>query len=315
MKILIYGFGRMGLTHFSILNSLIDNIDFTVVEPNLILRKILSKNINARFFSDDSKLNFPFDITLITTPPFIHLDLLRNCIERGDKKVFIEKPFGGHTNIKFDDNLFNKQLFIGYVLRFNPCVQWIKQNIDCKKIKSIQGRYLSNTIEKKPKGWRNSAFSGVLNEMGSHIIDLIQYIVNETKYKVVSSKIQSVISDIDDIVEAKLITNNNIDVSIYLNWVKNDVRKPIFSLEIEMNDGRKFFVDQQQIKIFNENKLDKTVSVTDFKSKVPFYLRGIDFTNQMVDLLNETKNISNIEEALNVNKIMNQIYSYENNTR
>ena len=68
MKILIYGFGRMGLTHFSILNSLYPEIEFSVIEPNKILRTILKKNINAKFYSDDSSLEKAFDITLITTP-------------------------------------------------------------------------------------------------------------------------------------------------------------------------------------------------------------------------------------------------------
>ena len=95
MNILIYGFGRMGLTHFSILNSLKPEIKFSVIESNKFLRNLLKKNINASFFSDDSALIDPFDITLITTPTTSHLQLMRSSLKRGDKKVFIEKPFGG----------------------------------------------------------------------------------------------------------------------------------------------------------------------------------------------------------------------------
>ena len=103
MKVLIYGFGRMGLTHFSILNGLNSDLNFSVIEPNKLLRIILNKNINAKFYSDDSDLKEPFDITLITTPPSIHLQLLDKSLKRGDKKIFIEKPFGGYTNINFDN--------------------------------------------------------------------------------------------------------------------------------------------------------------------------------------------------------------------
>ena len=315
MNVLIYGFGRMGLTHFSILNSLTDDINFTIVESNKILRKILKKNIAAEVYLDDSKLKIPFDITLITTPPFIHSKLLDSCLKRGDKKVFIEKPFGGHTNINLVDNLISENIFIGYVLRFNPCIQWIKQNLDVKKIKSIHGQYLSNTIEKKPKGWRNSNYSGVLNEMGSHILDLIQFLIHESKYNLISSKIKSIITDVDDIVESKFKTENNIDVSIYLNWVKKDVRKPIFSIEIEMIDNQKFFIDQQQIKIYKNDKIKNVISVTDLHTQVPYYLRGVDFTNQMIDLIGETKSIATVKQALKVNKIMNQVYNHENTTR
>ena len=45
MNVLIYGFGRMGLTHFTILNSIASEIKFTVVEPNNKYRYILKKNL------------------------------------------------------------------------------------------------------------------------------------------------------------------------------------------------------------------------------------------------------------------------------
>jgi len=304
----------MGLTHFSILNGLDSSHDFSVIEPNKLLRTILNKNINAKFYYDDSALNEPFDITLITTPPFIHLELLEKSLKRGDKKIFIEKPFGGYTNINFDNIFESKKIFIGYVLRFNPCIQWIKSNINTQEIKSIHGQYLSNTIEKKPTGWRNGPFSGVLNEMGSHVIDLLQYIVGTNQMNVVSSKKESIVSDMDDIVEATLKTENDISVSIYLNWVKKEVRKPVFGIEIEMKDGSKYFIDQQQIKQYSSNgEFTGIISVANLAESVPFYLRGTDFTNQMMDLLDNGVIMANVNDALGVNRLMKKILNYENN--
>ena len=307
MKILIYGFGRMGLTHFTILNSLNPEINFSVIEPNKILRTILKKNINAKFYSDDSSLDEAFDITLITTPPSLHLQLLEKSIKRGDKKVFIEKPFGGFSNSSLESTLDLSSVFIGYVLRFNPCIQWIKSNIDPNKIKSIHGQYLSNSIEKKPKGWRNGKFSGVCNEMGSHIIDLIQYISNENELKLISSEVQSIISDVDDIVEANLKTKNEIDVSLYFNWVNKKVRKPIFGIDIEMKNDYKYCIDQQQINKYKKDEFITKISVTDLAKTVPYYLRGVDFTDQMIDLTNNNKIMSTAKQALSVNKTIAKI--------
>ena len=316
MKILIYGFGRMGLTHFSILNGLNPDIDFTVIEPNKILRKILKKNINAKFYGDDSTLNDAFDITLITTPPSIHIQLLEKSINRGDKKIFIEKPFGGYTNTKLDHISESNDIYIGYVLRFNPCIQWVKTNINPQDIKSIHGQYLSNTIEKKPTGWRNESFSGVLNEMGSHVIDTIKYIVGNDQIDVLSSKKESIVSDIDDIVEATLKTKSDIFISLYFNWVKKEIRKPVFGIEIEMKNGSKYSIDQQQLNKYNRNgDFIQKVSVTDLAKSVPFYLRGVDFTDQMLDLLGDHKIMANINDALSVNILMEKILNYENNTR
>tara|TARA_B100000780_G_C21124845_1_gene456097 strand:- start:536 stop:1489 length:954 start_codon:yes stop_codon:yes gene_type:complete len=316
MKILIYGFGRMGLTHFSILNGLNSDFDFSVIEPNKIIRSLLKKNINAKFYADDSNLKDAFDVTIITTPPFVHLELLERSKNRGDKKIFIEKPFGGYTNVNLNNFSEFSTINIGYVLRFNPCIQWVKTNINPKEIKSIHGKYLSNTIEKKPKGWRNGPFSGVLNEMGSHVIDLVQYIIGNDRMKVLSSKKESIVSDIDDIVEATIKTENDISVSLYFNWVKKEVRKPVFGLEIEMKDGFKYSIDQQQINIYNFNgEFIEKVSVADLAKSVPFYLRGVDFTNQMLDLIGDQKIMATVNEALEVNILMEKILNYENNTR
>ena len=316
MKILIYGFGRMGLTHFSILNGLNPDLDFSVIEPNKILRKILQKNINAKFYADDSSLKEAFDITLITTPPSIHVQLLQRSINRGDKKIFVEKPFGGYTNTNLNNIPESNSIYIGYVLRFNPCIQWVKTNINPQDIKSIHGQYLSNTIEKKPTGWRNGSFSGVLNEMGSHVIDLIQYIVGNDQMEVLSSKKESIISDIDDIVEATLKTKRDISISLYFNWVKKEVRKPVFGIEVEMKDESKYSIDQQQINKYSSNGdfLEK-VAVTDLAIAVPFYLRGVDFTNQMLDLLGDQKIMASANDALSVNTLMQKILNNENNTR
>jgi len=306
----------MGLTHYSILKGLNPEINFTVVEPSKILKKLLKQNIKADFYDNDSTFNESFDITLITTPPFIHLKLIENCIKRGDNKVFVEKPFGGFTNINYDSSYDSKNIYIGYVLRFNPCIQWVKSNIDQQNILSINGQYLSNTLVSKPVGWRNGEFSGVLNEVGSHVIDLIQYISGENQFDVIDVEKESIISDVDDIVSAKLKSKKNIFISLYFNWVKKDVRKPLFGLEIKMKNGETYSIDQQQIKYLNsEGGLINRMSVTDIAETVPFYLRGIDFTKQMLDLLGKGDKMASLNDGLAVNKLMSKIIKYENNIR
>lgn len=306
----------MGITHFSILKGLNDEFNFTIIEPNRVLRTLLKRNINAKFYKDDSKIDQNYDITLITTPPFLHLDLLNKCIERGDKKIFIEKPFGGFSNTSSPAKYLSNDICIGYVYRFNPCIEWLKKNINPDKVVNVSGEFLSNTLTKKPSGWRNGEFSGVLNEVGSHVIDLIQYLISETEFEVLSVDKRSIVSDIDDIVSAELKSIKNVRVKLNFNWVKKDVRKPIFRLNLKLKDGTSYLIDQQQIKIFSEDEsCTETISVTDLREKVPFYLRGIDFTKQMIDLVNEGKTIAKISDGLNVNRIMNSIINHENNPR
>ncbi|WP_339882846.1 hypothetical protein [Polaribacter vadi] len=303
MEILIYGFGRMGITHYSILNGILPNAKFTFIEPNKMLNFISKKNIVGNFLTSDEKIKKPFDLTLITTPPFIHSELANSCIKRGDKIIFIEKPFGGHSNSSF--NLGVKNIFIGYVLRFNPIVDWVKNNINPKDILECNAKYLSNTIENKPKGWRNGPYSGVLNEMGSHVLDMINYLFEIEDFNIEKSELNSIISDVDDEVKISLSSKER-KFNFYFNWVDKTLRKPVFQVSIKLKNNDLIVFDQQKV-VINSKSGEKTISVIDLDQEIPFYLRGVDFTKQMQDLTNERKVMCSLEEAVTVNRIMKEI--------
>ena len=73
---------------------------------------------------------------------------------------------------------------------------------------------------------------------------------------------------------------------------------------------------QQQIKYLNpEGDLINIISVTDIAETVPFYLRGIDFTKQMLDLLGKGDKMASLNDGLAVNRLMNKIIKHENNIR
>ena len=294
----------MGLTHYSILNQIIPEAEFTFVETNSKLSFLLKNNINVKFISEPSLIKSPQDFTLVTTPPFVHKSILIDSIKREDKNIFVEKPFGGHRNNNFDTNYDN--IFIGYVLRFNPIVSWIKNNIKKNEVREVNASYRSNTIEQKPTGWRNGNYSGVLNEMGSHIIDLSNYLFGLKNFKVEKSEIKSVFSDVDDIVYSKIITDYKI-FNFNLNWVDSSIRKPVFDFEVILKKNKKIVFDQQKIEIFKSNKLIEKKYTVDLIQQIPYYLRGVDFTSQMLDLINHKSNLCRVEDALLVNNVMNKI--------
>ena len=304
--IIIYGFGRMGVTHYAILNGLNSSLNFSVLETNKKLVAILKKNFpNIAFYTEEEQIpSTPYDLCLITAPPFIHTQLLEKAKERGDRKIFIEKPFGGHSNHEMKQ-LF-EDVYIGYVLRFNPCIQWIKEHISPSEVIKAKGQYLSYTLNNKPKGWRNGEFSGVLNEMGSHVIDLLNYLLDLNQYTVESRSLRSIVSDVDDEVSVTLNSKGR-SIELYFNWVKKEIRKPVFGIELELKDGRHVFVDQQVIRISQKGELVEQISVADLCVTVPFYLRGVDFTLQMQDLISHNKTNCTMAEALKVNSMINDI--------
>jgi predicted dehydrogenase len=307
MKVLIYGLGRMGLTHYSILNQLIENADVVFVEPDKKLNFFAKWNLKARIITSDKGINEPFDYALVCTPPMFHIPILENCINNIIPNIFIEKPFGG-VNDDFSNLVnYNKSISVGYVLRFNPIVQWVKEFIDIVNIKKVDGFYFSNTIEKKPKGWRNGLYSGVTNEVGSHIIDLCVYLFGLSNPSIIDKKLNSVISDVDDVLIADL-EDKSIKYHFHFDWVNKLYRKPVFKFRITFNDDTFMKFDQQKAEHFdNNNNLLSRIAVTDIAEKVPFYLRGVEFTSQMQDFIGSKKTISKLKDALITRNVIKKL--------
>ncbi len=307
-KIIIYGFGRMGLTHYAILNQLLENAEFVFVDPDRKVNYFARRNLNARIISSDMSFNDSFEYALICTPPMFHIPILDKCIKYKIPNIFVEKPFGG-INDDFSSLITSDHsVSVGYVLRFNPIVNWIKQNVETDKVEKVEGYYFSNTIEKKPRGWRNGAYSGVTNEVGAHIIDLCVYLFGLSDPILTGKNLVSVISDVDDILVADL-EENSIKYHLHFDWVNKAYRKPVFKFVIYMKDGVTIKFDQQKVEQFENNILTSKYSIVDISKRVPFYLRGVEFTDQMQDLIGNKNNIASLNEALITRKIIKKLIS------
>lgn len=308
LKVIIYGFGRMGLTHYAILNHLIENAEFVFVDPDRKVNFFAKKNINAKILNSDKDLKDAFDFGLICTPPMFHIPILEKLINQKCKKIFVEKPFGG---IKDDfTHLINSKhnITVGYVLRFNPIIQWIKEHIDLNEILCVNGYYYSNTIEKKPKGWRNGSFSGVSNEVGAHIVDLCVYLFGLSNPALIDKQSFSVISDVDDIMIANL-EEKSIKYHLHFDWVNKSYRKPVFKFIISMKDGTEIKFDQQKVEHYERDILLKRITSVDLAQKVPFYLRGVEFTKQMQDFTSKQDIIANVNDALITRNLIKKLLS------
>ena len=290
-KVIIIGWGRMGVTHTSIVNGLYPNtFEFILVEPNSKVSMITRKTLGYRVVSDINEINVEDAIILITTPPFIHDSLCENVLTRGARSVFVEKPFGLFDKRVNDD----PRISVGYVLRFSEVAQKLKSIIREEGCVKISLDYSSHTLTKPPKGWRNTEYGGVLNEMGSHLIDLMLYLGGDQEFKVLKSSIQSIISEVDDIVSVKGLLGK-IEVELSLNWVNPDFRKPVWSGYVETS--------KETIR-FDQQSIDGGFEA----APVDYYVRGRDFSLQMKHFIENDKSIiCNSKEANSVHDVITKI--------
>jgi scyllo-inositol 2-dehydrogenase (NADP+) len=125
-----------------------------------------------------------FDAAILATPNSSKYEIIKYLLSKG-KHVLVEKPFLFKTSttkkIKELNLLSIKNSAIWYTSynhRFEPLIVKLKELIDGKKIGDI---YFSNftygngTSQNSVNSWRDSGY-GVLEDLGSHLIDLTHYL-------------------------------------------------------------------------------------------------------------------------------------------
>jgi len=317
IKLGIIGMGRMGITHYSIINNNPNIKIVSVADTSKIIINLMTKYIdNLEVYKDYNDLidKSNLDALLVCTPTNLHFPIIKKAVTK-NLHVFAEKPF----TTKYDEakelaDIYNKKGLInqvGYVNRYNDCFIKAKQLIDdgvLGEIIRFKSEMFSRTITKcnEGSGWRAKRENGggVIFEMASHAIDLVNYLVGIPD-KIIGTSMNQIFSkNVEDAVSSTFLYKDGKSGTIYINWSDESYRKPTNKLEVFGSEG-KLLVDQHSIKIYlkKENKKEglrmgwNTLYITDIFKNVPFYVRGNEFTRQLfsfADCIKENSNESNL---------------------
>jgi len=339
-KLAIIGAGRMGITHYSIINSNPNVKIVAVADPSSLILTMMKKYLPVNTYSDYIDLldNEKVDAILVCTPPNIHFPIIKLAAEKGIH-VFVEKPF----TTKFQEASDLAQLFsgtklvnqVGYVNRFNDIFKKVKQMLQDGLIGNVirfKSEMFSCTITNSDEGsgWRATRESGggAVFEMASHAIDLVNFLVGKPD-RVIGSSLNHIYSkNVEDAVSSTFIYKNGITGTLYINWSDTSYRKPTNKIEI-FGDGGRILADQHSLKIFL-NKPDQkynlkqgwnTLYITDVFKPVPFYVRGNEFTSQLyhfIDCIQGTEkyNQCSFGDGMKTLEVIEAIFTdYEENGR
>lgn len=335
----IIGIGRMGMTHYSIINSHPDIEIKAVVDTSSLVLGMLNKYITGIHTYRDYNELFEkenLDAVIICTPPTLHYQIAKKAAEKGIH-VFCEKPFttekdkASELAILFEQKKLVNQ--VGYVNRFNDIFRTVKEYLEkgiIGKVILFKSEMYSRTITKsdESKTWRDSRENGggAVIDMAAHAIDLVNYLIGKPD-KVTGTSLTSIFSqNVEDAVNATFLYNNGISGTINVNWSDDSFRKPTNKIELFGSQG-KILADQHGIKIFMkrnspENNLREgwnTIYITDVFKPVPFYVRGNEFTAQLyhfVDCITGKEKATNctFSDATDTLEVIEAIYNdYELN--
>ena len=335
IKIGIIGMGRMGVTHYAILNSRPDVRIVSVSDTSKAVLNVCHKlNSELDIHVDYRRMltKTPLDGVVVCTPPVLHYDVCKTACENGIA-VFCEKPFTVNTGQAREltemfraAGLVNQ---IGYVNRFNDVFLKSREFVRAGllgKITRLKSEMFSATVVRPVSGggWRSkhATGGGCVFEMASHAIDLVNYLLGGSA-KVFGAAMSSIYSKtVEDTVTTALLYDDGKFGTVDVNWCDTSYRKPCNKIEI-FGTGGKLLADQYGLRIFmNEpngsfglHKGWNTFSITDLFRPVPFYVRGNEFTAQLYHFADAIQarapeTLCGFADGLAVHEIIQQIFEF-----
>jgi predicted dehydrogenase len=330
LKGTVVGFGRMGITHYSILNRH-PHVNFVAVcDSSGFVRNNVAKYLDVETYDDYHEMfrEVKPDFTIAAVPTAMHMDVVKAAI-LNDAHVFVEKPFTlnpgqGHEllNLLKGKNLVHQ---VGYVVRFSDVFMKVKELMDQKALGELctfkTEMYGPTVLHGAKKSWRSkkSEGGGCLYDFASHGIDLISYLVGPPD-NIVGTVLQSIFSnDVEDAISSTFIYKEGFRGNLMVNWSDSSYRKPDYYFEVLGTKG-KIIADLRSLKIFFSQTPDieeytKGWNIQYFPSlaqPVRFFVRGFEFTRQLdyfVDCILKDRpcEVCSFDEGLKTDTIIEQI--------
>ncbi|MDD2384941.1 MAG: Gfo/Idh/MocA family oxidoreductase [Sulfurospirillaceae bacterium] len=302
MKVLLIGFGSIGKRHYEVLSKLSKVQSIDLVTKQNIENKICYENLNVV-----ENIN-QYDYFVIASETNKHFEQLRFLEENvKNKLIFCEKPI---FETKKELDIKNNKVFVGYVLRFHPLLEKLKEMTKDEKIILVNakcGQYLPswrpNSDYKNCYSAKKEDGGGVLLDL-SHEIDYVQWLCGKIQ---TLNSIQCKISDLDinsdDLTMLIGKTSKNIIVNISIDYISKITHRKLLVETLEHTYELDFIVN----KLVKKNK-SCFEELYDFENLE----RNHMFGKMHLDVLNKSTNICTFKEAL---EVMNTISTIQEQNR
>jgi predicted dehydrogenase len=301
---LLFGFGRMGITHIALFNKYFsDEIKWDVFEPSWKTRfmvRFFGKMAGVSSVTEETIRKKNYDLAIICSPPQFHQSNYE-LVKNNTKKIFLEKP-------GFVDAPDAKNLYVGYVLRHSPCVAEFIKRIRGKNTKKVKIEIRANTVIEDGSGWRaSSKGGGVVNEFGSHAINLAKYLVGD-EYSITKFETSKIVStSCPDTCLLVGHTESGVGVEIHLNWSDASVRKPTYKISVVFKDDSELATDLFQIWNLSVDNIKSEVSgVANWDSECKFYIRGLEFSDQARYFVSQCEFSKDLADSMFTDKILKE---------
>lgn len=152
-KIAFCGLGSIGKRHIrnvcEFLSQHGDRYEIDLYRSSLggVIPEDIQPLVSAVYSYDDiAQSNVTYDVVFVTNPTSVHFDTLQR-FKHHTKSFFVEKPIFDSIDVDESllDSLDNNVTYVACPLRYNPVLQYVRQNVDCSKaiaVRAISSSYL-----------------------------------------------------------------------------------------------------------------------------------------------------------------------------
>lgn len=290
MKVLIIGFGSIGRRHYEVL------LKFPAIcKIDLVTRQNIENVVCFNSLEVVENIT-QYDYFIIASETNKHFEQLTFLDENlKDKLIFCEKPL---FESKYNLEIKNNQIFIGYVLRFHPLLVQLREFIKDEKIilaNAKCGQYLPswrpNTNYKQCYSAKKDEGGGVLLDL-SHEIDYIQWLCGQIiEVKSYQEKVSDLEITSDDLTMLIGKTNQDVLVNVSIDYISKHTHRRLLVETFEYAYELDFIANKLVRK--NKNGLEETYNFANLE-------RNYMFEKMHLDIFQNKINICTFKEALEV---------------
>ena len=277
--LLVFGGGRMGLSHAAMVGLLQPETAITIVEPSpkarLLLRVMTGKGVSI-VRELNAKLAQTITHAIVASPPKFHSSNTRQLSDLGfSGRLLIEKP----VNVAVEDFGNLTELYHGYTLRYQYFWHHLVSYVREFQLKSLKIEMLTNQdFATAENSWRaKSDYDGevFLNEYGSHLINFVIGLTPADGVTCRSAETNRI----------ELQFSGPCPVNVEMKAAVDSVRKSTFFIEMSF-DGFIVFTDFYSMTVTScDGKVLKDLSLAGLGVAGSASLRGSEFSFQTEDFL------------------------------
>ena len=220
IKAAVIGVGSMGFNHARVYAELSGVELVGVSDENSERAKLVAGKFGSQTFTDYRELleKIKPEVVSVTVPTSLHEAVATDTLQSG-AHVLVEKPIAatleeGERLIAFAKKM-DRQLMVGHIIRFNPAMRALKDQLDAGKLGNII-QIFCRRAGPFPARIRDV---GVVVDLAPHDLDIMRFLTGLEPLRVYAETERHINTENEDLLFAILRFPQGITGALEINWL------------------------------------------------------------------------------------------------